>query len=1729
TLASLTFNNTGGTATPTVTGGTLFVTGAITSTNDNYATTPTIAPILELGGQNRTVTVGGASPVGLIMSGVVQNVMNSATPAGLIKAGNGALVLSGASTFAGGVQHNEGTLILGAASTGSAAGAAVTSGPLGTGVLTVASGTSIMGARANVAAWTIANPLVVNGNFTFGGATADATMNNALTLNGTVSLGSATRAINVLSPQVTATLGGLISGSAGGLTKTGNGILVLTPQTTGALSASGAASNATVSGTADLTLSAAAAAGVVAGMPVSGSGIAPGTTVSSVNGSVITLSQNAVATTSGGTFAFGTTRTYAPSAGASGATTLTVSLAEAANLSVGSTVTGVGIAASSTVLAVDLATGVITLSNALTATVTGQNITFGGATATAGFNSYAGTTTVSGGSLRLSSLGALPNATDLVVLFGGTLDLAASTTVASLASDSGTTGGLITASGTSGVFQLSVSGSASSAFGGVITNNVGSTLNLNKQGSGSLTLGGPNSYSGSTTVGAGSLLLTGNGSLPIFTALNVSGAAAVFNPSGITASSLTVGSLAGAAGATVSLGAKGLSVGGDNTSTTFAGAVTGASASLTKTGDGTLTLSGANTFGGGLTVSGGTLSIGAGGTVGAVGPGPVSLAAGTFLVLNRSDVQTLASGNLVTGAGAVTLAGTGAVTAVVDGQFNTTGALNFGAAALAASASSLNLTNASSTFGSMLVRTTASAADSVVNTVTVGSGKTFAINGGVTVGGGTSAINYTDLTVSGPGTFAIGTVGAPTNANVQLGVSGGGNFSNNVSLNLSGLGTFAAYLGTGSFNVGQLANTDGAGAGGTRGTQLLLAPNSTISAASISTNTADPTTVQFRLGTGANVFQANTITIGGSTGAARGRVALDFQTSSGTFQVRNQSGTGRADMNVQNGDATTGYATSGTVDLSAHSADLLLGTLAIGGRSAGTIGSGTGAFTFDTGVLDATTVTVASRSGTTTTTGAVTGTLNLGGGSVTIGTLNTGVNSATTATSSAAATATLAISGAGTVGITTWNMGSLSTTPGDTAQVAGGPLQVTANISGGTTTVGTLTMNTNSSSGTGTNKASAVTLNISGGSVTVGASGLRMANASNVNASATSTINLTGGILTMGAAITRAGGVGTETTTLNLNGGTLDMGGFAIGGATTIGTVTLASGTLRNVAQINNGASLVKTTVGTLLLTGTNAYTGSTVVNQGVLRMDSAFTSSSALQFGSADTVTTVGGFEAAANLSFGGLTALFNGSTNASTLTVESGRTLTITGNVALGSTAANSTMRLNGSGSGSLVITNAGTGNTVLIGSGTQTAVSIVDLGSLASLTSTTASGNFQVSSTSGTNSTGYSVLTLPAASTITAATLTVGGSGSYNGIAGQVNQLRLGSAATLLNVGALNIGTGTRDLGSVTFAGASGSLTVRAANGTSATPFNMGSGSATTAALLSTNQNTFDTTGHQADLKFSTVTIGTQNRVADLLNVFSFDQGTLEIGTLNASSKSSNGGTTTTNINIGGGTVTSGAWTLASNSGPGTAAATVTLSGGTVTLSGNILRGAVTGAGSGAATLTLDGATLDMGSQTIGSATNPVTFNAMSGTLRNVSQINGGGAFTKSGAGVLNLTGSNAFTGATLITGGTLSVAAGALSGTSGVTVNGAALTASNINATAGLTIDATATATLSGVGVTLGAVSNANATANALNFTGASGKIILASLAGAGSTRFGSDADITAGISGGTVTVVGALGA
>ncbi len=222
TLNSLTFDNMGGTATPTVavaTSLTLSAAAAVNSTNDNLNTTPTISgTALVLSDAAPVINVNaGLSPSGLIITAPL-----TTTGGGTItKTGDGSLILNGgtAHPLAGGLNVSAGTLVF-----DDTAG----TNPYGTGTISLASGVAI---RGGTAARTVpaANAIAVAGDFTFGTLAADnATANatNNLTLAGTVTLAAGPHTITVNGLLMTGTITGKLTGGTD-LAKDGPGTLVL--------------------------------------------------------------------------------------------------------------------------------------------------------------------------------------------------------------------------------------------------------------------------------------------------------------------------------------------------------------------------------------------------------------------------------------------------------------------------------------------------------------------------------------------------------------------------------------------------------------------------------------------------------------------------------------------------------------------------------------------------------------------------------------------------------------------------------------------------------------------------------------------------------------------------------------------------------------------------------------------------------------------------------------------------------------------------------------------------------------------------------------------------------------------------------------------------------------------------------------------------------------------------------------------------------------------------------------------------------------------------------------------------------------------------------------------------------------------------------------------------------------------------------------------------------------
>jgi autotransporter-associated beta strand protein len=198
-------------------------------------------------------------------------------------------------------------------------------------------------------------------------------------------------------------------------------------------------------------------------------------------------------------------------------------------------------------------------------------------------------------------------------------------------------------------------GTASNVISASITGSNG----LTKAGTGTLTLSaaaGNNTYTGQTTVSGGVLRIGATNTLPTGTALVlanttnniISGSfTAVTTALDLNGFNQTIGSLAGGGsfGGNVLLGSGTLTTGGDNSSTTYAGAISGTGA-LVKEGIGTFTLTGSSTYSGGTTVSAGTLLINneAGS---ATGSGPVQVASGARIGGNGTI-----AGNLTLNSGA---------------------------------------------------------------------------------------------------------------------------------------------------------------------------------------------------------------------------------------------------------------------------------------------------------------------------------------------------------------------------------------------------------------------------------------------------------------------------------------------------------------------------------------------------------------------------------------------------------------------------------------------------------------------------------------------------------------------------------------------------------------------------------------------------------------------------------------------------------------------------------------------------------------------------------------------------------------------------------------------------------------------------------------------------------------------------------------------------------------------
>ena len=290
------------------------------------------------------------------------------------------------------------------------------------------------------------------------------------------------------------------------------------------------------------------------------------------------------------------------------------------------------------------------------------------------------------------------------VFTGGTLQIAGANIVSALPIVLQAAGGTVDTNGNNATLSGAISGP-----GG-----------MTKIGAGTLTLSGSSTYTGATSVNAGTLQAGAVNALSPFSAFTIASgttlALASFNQ--------TIGSLAGAG--SVTLGSATLTTGNDNTNTMFSGTISG-SGGLTKIGSGTFVLTGDNTYTGSTTISAGTLQLGNGGTTGSIIGNVVD---NGIFAINRSDTFTF--GGVISGTGAFQQSGPGTTILSGDNTYTGTTAVNA---------------------GTLIVN------GSIANSaVTVNAGATLAGNGTV----GPTAI------LSG-GTFAPGTITVAGNLAFQSG------------------------------------------------------------------------------------------------------------------------------------------------------------------------------------------------------------------------------------------------------------------------------------------------------------------------------------------------------------------------------------------------------------------------------------------------------------------------------------------------------------------------------------------------------------------------------------------------------------------------------------------------------------------------------------------------------------------------------------------------------------------------------------------------------------------------------------------------------------------------------------------------------------------------------------------------------------------------------------------------
>ena len=274
------------------------------------------------------------------------------------------------------------------------------------------------------------------------------------------------------------------------------------------------------------------------------------------------------------------------------------------------------------------------------------------------------------------------------------------------------------------VFALGGTNTGANIMGISITDGTGGATTVAKNDAGNWYLTGNSTYTGPTTVNAGTLFIGNGGTTGSITSniVNVTGFGALgFNRSD---------------------------------SATYAGTIQG-SGGVTQAGTGTTILTGDSTYTGGTTISAGTLQLGNGGATGSI---VGNVANSGTLAFNRSNAYTF--GGTITGTGTIAQTGSGTTTLTAT---NTAGATTIGAGALnvngALTTQTVAMTgtstlNVNATMGAAAGGTATLTGDAGASTINVASGVTLRAAGDL--GGGNDVVNVTGTLTTGAGTLALG-------------------------------------------------------------------------------------------------------------------------------------------------------------------------------------------------------------------------------------------------------------------------------------------------------------------------------------------------------------------------------------------------------------------------------------------------------------------------------------------------------------------------------------------------------------------------------------------------------------------------------------------------------------------------------------------------------------------------------------------------------------------------------------------------------------------------------------------------------------------------------------------------------------------------------------------------------------------------------------------------------------